>query len=103
MSFNALKIKISFKVYVFFYIQLNKNITCAITMSKNKTLKIKIIIIIIIITILLAILPRGGSSPTNADTNADIALIRELGKRGLGESISTSNCRYLNVYMCFTY
>lgn len=98
MSFNALKVKISFKVYVFFYIQLNKNISCAITMSKNKTLKIKIII-----TILLAILPRGGSSPTNADTNADIALIRELGKRGLGESISTSNCRYLNVYMCFTY
>ena len=102
MSFNALKVKISFKVYVFFYIQLNKNISCTITMSKNKTLKIKIIIIIII-TILLAILPRGGSSPTNADTNADIALIRELGKRGLGESISTSNCRYLNVYMCFTY
>lgn len=99
MSFNALKVKISFKVYVFFYIQLNKNISCAITMSKNKTLKI----IIIIITILLAILPRGGSSPTNADTNADIALIRELGKRSLGESISTSNCRYLNVYMCFTY
>ena len=102
MSFNAPKVKISFKVYVFFYIQLNKNISCTITMSKNKTLKIKIIIIIII-TILLAILPRGGSSPTNADTNADIALIRELGKRGLGESISTSNCRYLNVYMCFTY
>lgn len=101
MSFNALKVKISFKVYVFFYIQLNKNISCAITMSKNKTLKIKIRIIII--TILLAILPRGGSSPTNADTNADIALIRELGKRGLGESISTSNCRYFNVYMCFTY
>lgn len=100
MSFNALKVKISFKVYVFFYIQLNKNISCAITMSKNKTLKIKIIIII---TILLAILPRGGSSPTNADTNADIALIRELGKRSLGESISTSNCRYFNVYMCFTY
>ena len=100
MSFNALKVKISFKVYVFFYIQLNKNISCAITMSKNKTLKIKIIIII---TILLAILPRGGSSPTNADTNADIALIRELGKRGLGESISTSNCRYFNVHMCFTY
>ena len=100
MSFNALKVKISFKVYVFFYIQLNKNISCAKTMSKNKTLKI---IIIIIITILLAILPRGGSSPTNADTNADIALIRELGKRGLGESISTSNCKYFNVYMCFTY
>ena len=100
MSFNALKVKISFKVYVFFYIQLNKNISCAITMSKNKTLKIKIIIII---TILLAILPRGGSSSTNADTNGDIALIRELGKRGLGESISTSNCRYFNVYMCFTY
>ena len=103
MSFNALKVKISFKVYVFFYIQLNKNISCAITMSKNKTLKIIIIIIIIIITILLAILPRNGSSPTNADTNADIALIRELGKRSLGESISTSNCRYFNVYMCFTY
>ena len=103
MSFNALKVKISFKVYVFFYIQLNKNISYAITMSKNKTLKIIIIIIIIIITILLAVFPRGGSSPTNADTNADIALIRELGKNCLGESLSTSNCRYFNVYMCFTY
>ena len=100
MSFNALKVKISFKVYVFFYIQLNKNISYAITMSKNKTLKI---IIIIIITILLAVLPRGGSSPTNADANADIALIRELGKSCLGEGISTSNCRYFNVYMCFTH
>ena len=69
-------------------------------MSKKETPKIKIIIII---TILLAILPRGGSSPTNADTNADIALLRELGKRGLGESISTSNWRYFNVYTCFTY
>ena len=53
-------------------------------MSKNKTLKIKIIIIII--TILLAILPRGGSSPTNADTNADIALIRELGRGVWGKA-----------------
>lgn len=57
-------------------------------MSNKKTLKIKIIIII---TILLAILPRGSSSPTNADTNADFFFYKN---HRLYSGINKSNINY---------